>query len=298
MKPFVLLFLIAAAAIGQTEALVPHPTNLDFSEGEVGVMPPGWVFPKMVSEAGYRAALRHDNCGETFSACVQYQPPAVIGAVRAAELAQEFPAASYLGRHVRFSAWLRMQSPGGGYVHVRMRVFYPDGKSEMFDSAAPPVQSAMWQRREVFGSVGPNATSIAIWARYVPNGDAWVAAPSFGIVDSVPKGEDDLSVRALIKAFADARNAHDGNAAAARYAEDGEYQGKRGTGVKGRPAIANVWSNVPAGEVRRTVQSVDFPATNVAVVRVAGEFPEVHHETFLAIREGGGWLIRVHQLLD
>ncbi len=303
MKTVVLLLLIAAAAAGQMQITVPHPTNLDFSEGEVGAFPPGWAFPTVVAEAGYRAELRRGDCGETFAACVQYLPPPLIGSVRAAELQQEFPAAPYQGRKVRFSAWLRLQNAADGYIHVRMRVYYPNASSELFDSDAQPVDSAVWQRRDVFGYVGPDAAAIAIWARYVPHGDAWVDAPSFSIVDSFPRGDDEFSVRALMKAFADARNAHDGNAAAALYSEDGAYLGIKGTGVHGRQAIANIWSNVPPREVQRTVQSVDFPSPDMAVVRVAGQFPDpagLHHETFLAIRDDGAWFwsIRLHQLLD
>lgn len=301
MKSASLLLLIAAAATAQLQFSVPRPTNLDFSDGESDAMPPGWHFPKAVSEAGYRAVLRRGSCGETFSACVHYLPPLFIGSVRAAELEQTFPAALYEGRNVRFSAWLRMHDATDGYVHIRMRVLYPDGSFQLFDSTAPPVLSDVWQRRDVFGYVGPNAATIAIWARYVPHGDAWVAAPSFTIVDSVPKADDNLKARTLIRAFADARNAHNGAAVAALYSDDGAYLGPDGVGVHGRPALMETWTTVPAGEVQRTVQSVDFPSPNSAVVRVAVKFPDsfgLHHETFLVIKDDGAWSIHLHQFVD
>jgi hypothetical protein len=110
--------------------------------------------------------------------------PPVIGTVRAAELGQTFPADLFIGKSIRFSALLRLQDgSSGGYVHIRMRVDYGNGKIDMRDSVDPPVSSADWQLREVFGHVNPGAVSITIWARYVPSGLAWVAVPWFGIVE-------------------------------------------------------------------------------------------------------------------
>jgi len=77
-----------------------------------------------------------------------------------------------------------------------MRVDYADGKVDMLDSVAPPVNGPEWQQREVFGHVNPEAISITIWARRVPSGIALVAAPSFGIVnDAQPSA---ASVSALV----------------------------------------------------------------------------------------------------
>jgi hypothetical protein len=110
--------------------------------------------------------------------------PAVIGTVRAAELQQAFPAEPYIGKSVRFSAWLRLdQASNSGYIHIRMRIYYADGHSVLTDSLAPPVQAARWEPRDVYGHVGPGAVTIAIWARYVPSGYAWVTSPAFEVVD-------------------------------------------------------------------------------------------------------------------
>ncbi len=176
--------LLAATAFGQPPITVPHPTNVDFSKGETGQIPPGWEMPPAVLNAGYRAELRHQDCGQRFSSCVAYVPPPVIGTVRAAELAQTFPADPYIGKSIRFGAWLRLQQGAdGGYIHIRMRVDYASGRIDMRDSMAPHVTGEDWQQREVVGHVEPDAVSISIWARYVPSGFAWVAAPSFGIIE-------------------------------------------------------------------------------------------------------------------
>jgi hypothetical protein len=101
--------------------------------------------------------------------------------IRAAELEQAFPAGPYLGRTVRFSASLRTDGMARGDVEIRMRVDYPFGRVEFFDSTEGPVRSAEWQRRKVEGHVGVDAVTISIWARYHPDGLAWVSAPDFEV---------------------------------------------------------------------------------------------------------------------
>ena len=113
---------------------------------------------------------------------------------------------------------------------------------------------------------------------------------------------EEQSIRALIKTFADARNAHDGEAVAALYSEDGQWIAADGVKiVRGRAALAALWASVP-GQVQRTIQSVDFPSNNIAVVRVVTQYEEPigrHGETFIVVKEYGKdlgqWKIRVHQ---
>jgi hypothetical protein len=124
-----------------------------------------------------------------------------------------------------------------------MRVDYTNQKWEFFDSVAEPVMSEEWQRREVFGHVGADAVSISIWARYHPSGSAWVATPTFEVVESPWDPNDERSIRELIRKFADLRNAHAGAALAALYSDDGEWFGRMGNGlVHGRPALQTLWS--------------------------------------------------------
>ena len=494
-----ILCLWAAAASGQLRPTVPQPTNVDFSQGEVGQLPPGWNMPQFVLDAGYRAERREQGCGQHLSTCVAYVAPPVIGTVRAAELEQTFPADPYIGKSIRFSALLRLQEgSSGGYVHIRMRVDYAGGKIDMRDSVDPPVSSPDWQLREVFGHVNPGAVSITIWARYVPSGLGWVAAPLFGIVDDtkvpvrptasfgvatasfpvkdaigkmvryigwiktenvsngyaglwwrvdgeqqgqvlsfdnsvahliegkpasgngtmrgatgstdwtqyqidlpVPAGArninfgllftgtgtawfdslrvelndelysnppfdfdfesprtkgyfagdnigsgqyrvgidntaaftgrqslkmqfvgesdgrgsaprplgnqataldpEEAAVRSLITKFADARNAHDGPAAAALYSEDGELLSANGSSVVGRPSLAKIWSGV-SGHVERTIQSVDFHGANIAIVHVAAKATDSlqadalrYNEAFVVVKEHLKWYIWVQQ---
>jgi uncharacterized protein (TIGR02246 family) len=112
---------------------------------------------------------------------------------------------------------------------------------------------------------------------------------------------DEASLRALVKTFADARNAHDGQAAAALYSEDGEWMSANGQGiVRGRADLARIWSG-QTGQVQRTVQSIEFVGPNVAVVHVATQYAEPigrHNETFVVAKESGEWSIHLHQSVD
>lgn len=195
------LLLLSVMAFGQRQPTNPKPTNVDLSEGEIGKMPPGWDMPRSVLDAGYRAELRRQDCGERFATCVTFVPPAPAGDTRGTEIEQTFPAEPYIGKSIRSSAWLRMEEVRrGGYVHIRMRVDYADGKVDMLDSVAPPVNGPEWQEREVFGHVNPNAVSVTIWARRVPSGSAWVASPSFSIVeDAKPPAASISAVVALTR---------------------------------------------------------------------------------------------------
>jgi len=181
MRKAAILCALAAALLGQRVATNPRPINVDFGEGAIGTMPPGWQMPQRVLDAGYRVELRRGECAMPFAGCVVYLPPERIGGIRAAELEQTFPAGPYLGKTVRFSASLRTDRTASGDVEIRMRVDYPFGRVEFFDTAEGPVCSLEWQRRRVEGHVGPDAVTISIWARYHPDGLAWVSAPEFEV---------------------------------------------------------------------------------------------------------------------
>jgi uncharacterized protein (TIGR02246 family) len=81
------------------------------------------------------------------------------------------------------------------------------------------------------------------------------------------------AVKTLMTTFANARNAYDGPAMAALYSEDGEMRGPTGSRIVGRPALARMWSGVK-GQVERTIRSVDFPGTDVAIVHVAAQYTD------------------------
>jgi hypothetical protein len=293
----VLAFLPAAIVFAQPGPVNPRPTNVDFSEGAAGGLPAGWTMPNTPAVAGYSAELRREGCPAQSSACVIFQAPSTPGKVGDTVLGQSFATAPYVGKKIRFGAWLGMSGIYTGDIELRMRVDHADGRIEFFDSPDGPVKSQGPQWREVVGSVASDAKYVSIWARFHPLGPAWISEPAFGVVKT-PTGSaaDQDAIRTLIRDFADARNAHDGNAAAQLYSENGEYG--RGA-VRGREALAALWGGLN-GQVKRTIQSISFPGRNVASVSVAAMYnSDVFDEVFMVAKEADGvWRIRLHERTD
>ena len=139
----------------------------------------------------------------------------------------------------------------------------------------------------------------SIKMEFVGEGDQRESAPLPSRTPVTALDREESAVRSLITTFADARNAHDGPGAAALYSEDGELRGPTGSRIAGRPGLAKVWSGV-TGQVERTIQSVDFPGTNIAIVHVATQYTntERRNEIFIVVKEQLNWNIWVHQTVN
>ncbi len=122
-----------------------------------------------------------------------------------------------------------------------------------------------------------------------------------------PANRED-AIRAFIKTFGDARNAHDGNSVAALYTEDGEWiQNDELTRVRGRANLAKLWNGI-TGHVDRTINAIEFPGPDIATVRVSCQYhPDtgitgLHSEVFVLVNESvtksPNWRIFVHQTLN
>ena len=130
---------------------------------------------------------------------------------------------------------------------------------------------------------------------------------SAGHAQTQASSED--NIRAFIKTFAGARNAHDGDSAAALYTEAGEWiqAGNPPSVIRGRAELAKLWSRLK-GRVDRTVSAIGFPGPNIAVVRVSCQYyPDtgttgLHTEVFVLVNENSAtspnWRICLHQSLD
>jgi hypothetical protein len=111
--------------------------------------------------------------------------------------------------------------------------------------------------------------------------------------------EDERPVRALIKTFADARNAHDGPAAAATYAVEGEYRAFDRPAIHGSAELGALWGRM-TGQMSRSVSSVHFVAPNLAIAvseeRFVGPEGESQgREAFTVANIRGEWRILIHQ---
>jgi uncharacterized protein (TIGR02246 family) len=124
-----------------------------------------------------------------------------------------------------------------------------------------------------------------------------ISAP-VGNAQAAPAEEE--PIRALIKTFADARNSHDGAKVAALYSVDGEWISSNGLSVRGRTALARLWGTL-TGQVQRTIESIDLAGSSIAVVRVVTQYSDSrgrHHETFVFVKAGFAWEVRIHQTVD
>jgi uncharacterized protein (TIGR02246 family) len=143
-------------------------------------------------------------------------------------------------------------------------------------------------------------------------GDQVFGEGAAGIDNISLKAEDvvynsaDEAIRTLVTQFADARNAHDGAAAAATYAEDAEYFNTLSAPVvkgvvKGKEALARLWGGV-SGQVERRILGTEFLSPNIAAVHVSAEdandlnaASRLFEETFIVVKDTSGWRIKVHQ---
>ena len=76
MFRFAMLSLWAVAAIAQLKPNVNHPTNLDFSDGEIGQIPPGWEMAQpALTQAFTRSCAAMDA---TLVMCVALLPSVPI----------------------------------------------------------------------------------------------------------------------------------------------------------------------------------------------------------------------------
>ena len=111
-------------------------------------------------------------------------------------------------------------------------------------------------------------------------------------------------VRALITAFAEARNGRDANSVATFYSEDGEWIPVHTMStIHGRAALAQLWSQAQRAQahVDRTILSIEFPGARIAVVRASTQYGSpagLHSEVFVVVQEASTWRIRIHQSLD
>jgi uncharacterized protein (TIGR02246 family) len=211
-------------------------------------------------------------------------------------LHQVVDATPYRGKWLTFRAAVRADVDSGSVARLLVRVHTTDGGTSFRDDmGAHPISSATWAFYEINAPIGVDARDIEFGMQLVGHGAAWI--DNISIDFSAYTSREEQRIRALIRKFADSRNARDGQAASATYSEDGEYIfAPPVRSVRGRTALAALWGGLP-GQVSRTIKNVEFLTPNIAAVRVDAEFSTAPKlaETFLVVKDEGEWRIRVHQ---
>lgn len=279
--------------------------NLNFAEGNPGSPPRGWFLgpewfmpphaPVYTAETASGSSCKGGRqCGWVRS--IRDDP-----AIPQSFLYQVVDATQYRGKRLTFRAAVRTDVALGNWARLLVRIHKEDGGTSFRDDMGNhPITSATWAFYEIHAPVGVDARDIEFGMQLVGRGAAWIDSISMDFADASANPEEQ-TVRALIKKFADSRNAHDGQAAAETYSEDGEYIFTApARTARGRTALAALWGGLP-GQGSRTIDKVEFLAPNIAVVRVNAEFSAPAAklaEVFMVVKHEGEWKIRVHQAIQ
>jgi hypothetical protein len=283
MRSLIVMPLLVMSAVAQTPGPVPQRSSLAVENPAV------WLLPDAIRSGMFTAQRETEACAErgrpSSFTCVVYR----------------FPATPYLGKWVRFRAQLRTWHDASRNASIKLRVNYASARiGAVFNSAPLSADAPTWCWRDVYGFVPSDAAEVSVSMRY-PNWSSFgrLTYPSFGAVGDERDETSEQSARLLVAKFADLRKVHDGDAVAALYTDDGAFCGRGGAYVHGRPALAALWGGVE-GNVRRTVESVELPEKNVAIVYVSSDYAHPngrHHEVFILARKDV-WRILYQQPVD
>ncbi len=268
--------------------------NLDFAAGGVGEMPPGWRLGPEGTPV-YAARIAAGASCQGGKPCGKVQSVG-MGPHNSCFLYQVVDATPYRGKMLAYRAAVRAEVTGAGVARLLVRIHREDGSTSLRDDMGPhPITSSQWNFYEIDVPIVADARDIEFGMQLFGEGAAWIDKISL----TFSAGEAEKAIREVFGRFTEARDARDGKAMAATYSEDAEYIAFNGVRVKGRSNLEEMWSGAP-GQPRRTIQSVELLTPDMAVMRVVAEFDdpaERLNETFLLVREGGEWKIRVHQAM-
>ena len=187
----------ARALLAVWEKPVSGPRNLNFEEGVVGKVPPGWFVPALPRDANHLAELRRTGCRSRIGCAVVLVPPNAPTPL--GNLMQSFGAAAYRGKRVRLRAWLRLEDQGpdeqpgarlGIWELLRpsraqmwLSVDRASRRPGFFDNMDDrPVRSTDWTRCEIATPIDDDATFINFGVMSIGRGRVWVDDVSFETV--------------------------------------------------------------------------------------------------------------------
>jgi hypothetical protein len=140
------------------------PVNLGFEAGHPGEPPSGWFVPQPSTAAGYKAELTAEGSKSgKYCAVISAKPDANVNA-GFGNLMQQFDAAPYRGKMVRYRAAVRTQSAIGlGRAQLWMRIDRAGGVMGFFDNMQDrPIVSPEWKFYDITGTIDSDASLINI----------------------------------------------------------------------------------------------------------------------------------------
>ena len=289
-----LLFVGSGFAQNRRAGISDNFENLDFALGSPGDTPPGWHLGPSGNPA-YAARIVAAAWCQAGKQC------GMLGSVGPGPherclLYQDVNATPYRGKVLVFRATARVTD--GGLARLLVRVHRPDNSTSFFDDlGANPIQSAQWKAYQIVFPIDGEAEDIEFGIQLSGEGTVWIDQ----IYMSSPVIEAEKEIGELFRNFNEARDAINGHAVAQNYSDFGEYISLWGTRVTGRANLEQMWSSVD-GKAKRTIESIDVLTPDMAVVHVSASFENPDErpalgETFMLVKESGGWKIRVHQAM-
>jgi erythromycin esterase len=182
-----MLLLVPALACAQA----PVP-NLDFEQGELGSVPPGWFVPSTLSQAGYKAVITQEGCRTGSCALITVPPTRPQNTF--GNLMRTMDAQPYRGKRVVFRAAVRVQtSDPVGRAQMWLRVDRTGGLMGHFDNMMDrPIRSAEWALYEIRGTVDADARAFNIGVMALGDARVWVDDATLEFTDS-PADTPELS---------------------------------------------------------------------------------------------------------
>jgi hypothetical protein len=194
MRRAALLFL-PALALGQT--------NLSFSEGRAGEVPPGW-FVADARNAGFHASWQLEGCRGT-QPCAVLTAPSTTAAENFATLMQSFPALPFRGQTVRLRAWVKLEKKTpSDRAQMLVHVSRPSFQQGFVDNMANrPIVGDEWGQYEIQGSVATDAEAIQVGVSLYGSGRVWIGKIEFaGVNVSADDTAGDAAREAIEKQYA------------------------------------------------------------------------------------------------
>jgi hypothetical protein len=169
----------AIAALARGLASFAGPRNLNFEEGVVGKVPPGWTVPVLPKDPNFSAELRRSGCRSNSGCAVVLVSPTAPRPF--GTMMQSASAEGYRGKTVRLRAWLRVEAAKPeDSAQMRLAVDR-DGFWDNRDND-PVVRSAEWTRCDIIRKIDEDARFILIAVMSNARGRVWVDDISFEVV--------------------------------------------------------------------------------------------------------------------
>ncbi len=188
MKYLLLFLSFCSVTFSQFEATPAYqPYNLSFENSVVGAMPARWTLPKEAKEKGYYAEATNSKPYDgKYCMSISRQLDSTGTENVSGTAVQSFDASQYIGKKLRFSAYIRAEIEGKGHAgfYISERTFqnqYPFINTNEED----PIVFNTWEKYFVEHTVTDEAYTINIGLFLQGSGRAWIDGISIEILGEV-----------------------------------------------------------------------------------------------------------------